>query len=81
MEISFSCVIVQDSKSKAFYGMVKEVEGVVVKGDSEDEVKEKIPKAIKAIISAKKKYSDVHKTILTDNRMLVKEYEQSYVAC
>ncbi len=81
MEISFSCVIIQDSDSKAYYGMVKEVEGVVVKGSTEDEVREKIPKAIKAIIDAKRKYSNANKSILNTNKMVVREYEQNYIAC
>lgn len=51
--ISFTCVIIQNSSTGSFYGMVKEIEGITVKGSTEDEVVDKIPKAIKAMIEAK----------------------------
>ncbi len=79
--ISFSWVIVQDANTKVYYGMVKEVEGVVVKGVSEDDIKAKIPKAIKAIMNAKRKYSDSTRTVLNSQTFKVSEYEQNYVPC
>lgn len=78
--ISFTCVIVQNPETQAFYGMVKEVDGVVVKGKSEEEVKTKIPKAIKAIMSAKRKHANETKG-LNDSKFIVSEYEQNYVPC
>lgn len=76
---TFTYVIVQDTKTNSFYGMVKEVEGVMVKGTTEEEVHGKIPQAIKAIMRAKKKAADESKKIV-DAGYLVKEYEQSYEA-
>lgn len=79
---SVSCVIIMDKKSNSYYGIVKEVEGVVVKGTSEQEVKEKIPKAIKAIMTAKRKAAEsLNPTVGGSDAFTISEYEQPYIAC
>jgi predicted RNase H-like HicB family nuclease len=53
--ITFSGVIIESPEKGVFYGVVKELEGVIVKGKTEDEVVKKIPMAIHSIMEAKRK--------------------------
>jgi len=55
--ISFTGVVIQESDNDSFYGVVRGHEGVLVKGKTEEEVFNKIPKAFVALLNAKSKYS------------------------
>lgn len=81
--ISFSFVIVQKvGTENTYYGMVKEVDGVVVKGTSQEEVIIKMNKAISAVNRAKKKVSVTNELIgKKPDFMVVREFEQNYQPC
>lgn len=60
--IDFTIMIIQDTRTGKFTGIVKEIEGVIVQASSEAEVMENIPRAIKAILRAinkEKNHTDV----------------------
>lgn len=79
---SFSFVIVHEAENNSFYGMVKEVDGVVVKGTSEEEVIQKINKAIKSIMRAKKNLSVTNDIIgKKGEKISVREFQQNYQPC
>lgn len=78
--ITFSGIVVQNTEQEVYYGMVKELDAVIVKGKSAEEVIDKIPKAIHSVMEAKRKNPSPKMALKNIDNLNITEHPFNYEA-